>query len=451
MAIRIRTGANGSYKSSYVAYFTVFEALKAGRIVVTNISGMQPLEEIEKRFDVVFPSTAKLIRIFSRNAEGLELWQYFFCWAPIGALIVIDECQDIFSKNIGFDLRKIMYRPLSCFLDKLPKDYENLFNSRHIPVDLSDLNPSDVDDCGKAEYDDDGRILYPFSFNEGFMRHRHYNWDIELLSPDWRQIDSGIKACAEECFFHKGRDGYFWLRRKPYIFKHDKSVSAPSIPRSRDPNLFSKKIPLDAFLLYKSTSTGQARDSGQMNVLFSNPKLMSILLLLIFCMGVFIYGVSNLVFGSSSSFSASNSSQVVDTVSNKTTSLDGSDSQVDPSLSDRRDSDSSYDSSSVSSHRLESLQRMLTLPDILGVYYTGYTTRSTKNGFDFYVTLQAVTPEGVYNFSDTFLTANNISYVHYDDCLLKLTKDSIDVNVFCKPSGTQVPDSSQSSPQVKLF
>ncbi|MBF4290239.1 zonular occludens toxin domain-containing protein, partial [Vibrio anguillarum] len=70
-----------------------FEALKAGRVVVTNIEGMQPLDAIQKRLDIEFPSTTRLIRIFSRDAEGIELWQHFFCWCPLGALIVIDECQ----------------------------------------------------------------------------------------------------------------------------------------------------------------------------------------------------------------------------------------------------------------------------------------------------------------------------------------------------------------------
>ncbi len=41
MAITIRTGPNGSYKSAYTVYFVIFEALKAGRVVVTNIEGMQ--------------------------------------------------------------------------------------------------------------------------------------------------------------------------------------------------------------------------------------------------------------------------------------------------------------------------------------------------------------------------------------------------------------------------
>ncbi|MCD6725491.1 toxin, partial [Vibrio cholerae] len=47
MAIFIRTGANGSYKSAYVAYFVILEALKAGRVVVTNMQGFETLDVIE--------------------------------------------------------------------------------------------------------------------------------------------------------------------------------------------------------------------------------------------------------------------------------------------------------------------------------------------------------------------------------------------------------------------
>ncbi|MDT9693808.1 zonular occludens toxin domain-containing protein, partial [Streptomyces sp. P9(2023)] len=65
MAITIRTGANGSYKSSYVAYYVILEALKAGRVVVTNLEGMEPLDIIQERLDIEFPTTTRLIRIFS--------------------------------------------------------------------------------------------------------------------------------------------------------------------------------------------------------------------------------------------------------------------------------------------------------------------------------------------------------------------------------------------------
>ncbi|MBY8070951.1 toxin, partial [Vibrio fluvialis] len=144
-----------------------------------------------------------------------------------------------------------------------------------------------------------GRIIYPFSFNEGFMRHRKYNWDIELLSPDWGQIDTAIRACAEQCFFHKGNDGMFWAKRKPLIYKHAKNTTTPVIPKGKDPNVMSVKIPLDAFLLYKSTATGKAQQSGAVNVLYKNPKFLAAFAAGVGCIGYFLYGLSGLVLGTS--------------------------------------------------------------------------------------------------------------------------------------------------------
>lgn len=441
MAITIRTGANGSYKSAYAAYFVIFEALKAGRVVVTNIEGMQPLDAIQKRLDIEFPSTTRLIRIFSRDAEGIELWQHFFCWCPLGALIVIDECQDIFSKNIGFRMDKVFYRPLSEFLPKLPKDYESFFYSRYTPADMTNLDPSETDDRGRAEYDDQGRIIYPFSFNEGFQRHRKYNWDIELLSPDWGQIDSAIRAPAEQCFFHKGRDQFFWAKRKPYIYKHAKNTSTPVIPKGKDPNLTKKKIPLDAFLLYKSTATGIARASGALNVLAKNPALIAVFLIIILGIGYLTYGLSRLVFGSSSEIQDAQSNSTQSSVSQSSNVSNKADSSSNSSVSDGGNSNTAAGrtDSPSGSGRLDGLRSMLGLYDIQNLYYTGHTTKQGPNGFKFFITLEAKTPEGTYYFDDTFLAANDIKYAHYDDCLLKLTKDNMNLNVFCKPRALDAP------------
>lgn len=94
---------------------------------------------------------------------------------------------------------------------------------------------------------------------------------------------------------------------------------------------------------------------------------------------------------------------------------------------------------------------MLGLYDLQTLYYTGHTTQQSQTkGFQFFVTLEAKTPEGTYYLDDAFLRANDIAYVHYDDCLLKLTKENITINVTCKPILREaVPDASQ-PPQVKL-
>ncbi|MBF4317270.1 toxin, partial [Vibrio anguillarum] len=87
----------------------------------------------------------------------------------------------------------------------------------------------------------------------------------------------------------KGRDQFFWAKRKPYIYKHAKNSSTPVIPKGKDSNLIKKKIPLDAFLLYKSTATGIARSSGALNVLAKNPALIAVLLMIIFGIGYLTY------------------------------------------------------------------------------------------------------------------------------------------------------------------
>lgn len=450
MAIFIRTGANGSYKSAHVVYFTIFEALKAGRVVVTNIEGMQPLEVIEQRFDIKFPSTTRLLRIFSRDLKGKELWQYFFCWCPIGALIVIDECQDIYSKNIGFRMEKVFYRPLSDFLPYLPPDFENLFNSRHTPVDITKLLPSEVDDRGVAEYDSEGRIIYPQSFNEGFMRHRKYNWDIHLLSPDWGQIDTAIRACAEECYFHKGRDAYFFTKRKPYIYRHPKNVATLVIPKGKDPNVFTQKIPLEAHLLYSSTSTGKATPSGAINMLFKNPTILGSLILGVGSIGYFIYALSGLVFGSSETVQESSAQTSGVSATQSSTDLSQTSTKNAPSLPSSGDGNQAPNVSVTPANRIDSIKQMLGLYDLQSLYYTGHVTRQTKNSFQFFVTLEAKTPEGTYYLDDTFLRANDIAYVHYDDCLLKLTKENITINVTCKPILREAVTDASQPPQVKL-
>ncbi len=453
MAITIRTGANGAYKSSYVCHFVILPALKAGRVVVTNIEGMQPLEEIERRLDITFPSTAKLIRIFSRDKSGLDLWQHFFCWCPLGALIVIDECQDIFSKNIGFRMEKITSRPLSEFLDSLPKDYEAFFHSRYLPVDMSKLDASEVDDRGQAEYDEQGRIIYPFSFNEGFMRHRKYNWDIELLSPDWGQIDTAIRACAEQCFFHKGNDGMFWAKRKPYIYRHPKNTATPVIPKGKDPNVMTVKIPLEAFLLYKSTATGKSLSSGAVNVLYKNPKFLAAFALGIGCMGYFFYGLSGVVFGASEEDALSSTTSNQSQVSGSSNEMGQGGAKGSSNVPNGGNSNTSNtragDSVSNATGRLELIRQMLGLYEIQNVFYTGHVLQQSEQGVRFMVTLEANTPDGTYMFNDAFLKANNITYVHYDDCLLRLTKEAVQLNVFCKPKEKDLPQTTEQA-DIKL-
>ncbi|OBT09633.1 zonular occludens toxin domain-containing protein [Vibrio cyclitrophicus] len=454
MAITIRTGANGSYKSAYTAYFSIYQALKAGRTVVTNMEGMQPLAVIEERFNIQFPSTAKLFRIGSRDESGVHLWTHFFCWCPIGALIVIDECQDIFSKNVGFDIRKVKYKPLSDFITQsprdglLPKDYERFFNSRYTPANMDELQDSEIDDRGIAEYDSEGRIIYPHSFNEGFMRHRKYDWDIELLSPDWKQIDSGIKACANQNFFHKGRDQFFWTKRNPYILKHDKSVSTPVIPKKKDVNLTNQKIPLDSFLLYKSTGTGSAKQQLAMNTLFRSPKAILVFLLSIFCLGYIIYDLSNRYFETTETLEEAGQAISAAAVPEQDEILASKSSETTRNVRSSGDSNKGTNKDSLSH---VPIAEVLPFEGIKKAFVTGINF-SIKNGsIERQVSIEVEALDGFYSVNENFLKAYDITYDRIDDCLLKLNRGQLSKLITCRPyvAAAALPEVSRAD--VSLF
>ncbi|MFN1651142.1 zonular occludens toxin domain-containing protein [Vibrio rotiferianus] len=439
--ITIRTGGNGSYKSAYTAWFVILPALKAGRVVVTNFEGMQPLHVIEERLNIKFPSSAKLIRIFSRSQVGVELWQHFFCWCPLNALVVIDECQDIFSKRIGFDDKKVKYRPLSDFLEHLPDWYEDFFNSRHVPVDMTKLEESEIDDLGRAEYDESGRIIYPMTYNEGFMRHRKYNWDIELLSPSWKQIDDAIKECAEQAFYHKNRDKLFLYKRKPYIYQHPKNVSTPVIPNKKDPGLFTEKIPLEAHLLYKSTGTGDVTKSGGLNVLFRSPKMILTLLLMIICPVYVVYGLVDLLTENESEVSATEpqagvDSQTVQPVQAVSTNQASEGGAVLSGGGDLNPNSQQVRSGFVPVTDVlyfEGLERAY----LSGFHRTIYTSQRNgmpirSNRFD--VVINAYTKDGLYSINDRYLKAVDVTFEMIDECLMVLKQGELKSLITCEPN-----------------
>lgn len=458
MAITIRTGANGSYKSAYTSYFTILAALKAGKVVVTNIEGMQPLKSIEKRLNITFPSTAKLIRVTSRDKGGIYLWTHFFCWCPIGATIVIDECQDIFSKNIGFDMKKVFYKPLEEFITKdggkdglLPESYVDFFYSRYIPADMQALEESEVDDRGIAEYDEQGRIIYPHTFNEGFMRHRKYNWDIELLSPDWKQIDTAIRACGEQNFFHRGRDQFFWAKRKPYIFRHDNAVATPVIPRKKDVNLTTQKIPLDAFLIYKSTSTGAAKEAGAMNLFFRSPKAVGVFLLFFACVGYLIYALSGMVFGGSESVEESQAA-----TSTGSGAVTGSGSSVQSvQNADVLPNGGSGGQTGDNGRHATGLVTFFDVMPFEGVqkaFLTSTTLKKSPEGiFDVFLTFDVVTDDGVYSVNERFLAAHDVRYSIIDHCLIELSRGDKSRMLTCPPNQVVQQRDAPAQAEVKLL
>jgi zona occludens toxin len=258
MAIVIEHGPNGSYKTASVVWHRIVPALREGRCVVTNVLGMYPLEEIEEKLGEKFPDSARLFRIFAVADDTRELWRRWFHWMPIGALVVIDECQDIFSlsgwKSTGLDLQ-----PIDIYKNHLPASLIQYFKDTHDSF-RPEIRTCDTDDAGRLLLNADGSIIYPPNLNEAFSRHRHFNWDIVFVTPNLKEFNDLVRACAEVAYSYANKDSFFIRKRKPRIYEHPPKETG--IPGPRSP-VFTRHVPVAVHMLYKSTQTGATVKSGQ--------------------------------------------------------------------------------------------------------------------------------------------------------------------------------------------
>jgi len=262
MATKIFHGAPGSYKSSTVCWFELLPALVAGRLVVTNLQGVKTIEEISRELNIVFPASARLVRISSNNDLGRELIRNFFHWLPIGAFIFIDEIQDIYPNDRSFKATDYDYKSEGFWDDKLPPEVKALYHEKQklikSLVDISEFE----DDIGLSIFDDRDYIKYPPTLRESFMRHRHYNWDIVLATPDIKEVSGFIRSVCEAAFAHTSKDSapFPYFKRRPKVLEHLPSGNG-TVTKKGD-IVTNRKIPLDVFKIYKSTATGQNTKSG---------------------------------------------------------------------------------------------------------------------------------------------------------------------------------------------
>lgn len=262
MATKVFHGPPGSYKSSTAMWFEIVPALRSGRVVVTNLQGIKTLEEIQRELKEVFPSTARLLRISIGNDNGLLLMRNFFHWLPIGALIFLDEIQDIYPNDKSFKASDYDYKSEGFFDDRLPKDFIELYHHEQRKI-KSSIDVSDYeDDMGESLFDERDYLRYPRTLRECFMRHRHYNWDILLATPDIKEISAFVRSVCEVAYCHSSKDAIPipYYKRRPRILEHLPKTNGTSV--NKNDIVTFKKVPLDVFKLYKSTATGKSTKSG---------------------------------------------------------------------------------------------------------------------------------------------------------------------------------------------
>ena len=271
MAVIIRHGPAGSYKSATIVFKHVIAGLKEGRIVVTNVEGMYPLDYIKKKTGFKFPDSAQLVRIGSLNEDKQELWRNWFSWMPLDCLIVVDEIQSIYPDTFK---KELSLRDISDFTDDLPQNLIDLFHQQRTLITASDFDEGDTDDTGELRFNEDGSIIYPNTLNDAYKRHRKFNWDIVLGTPNIGEVSMKIRSVAEVAFAHRARDEFIFTKRKPRIFQHPPKQNGLTVKKD---DVTTLTVPLWSFLCYKSTQTGKQTKSGQGASPFKSPKFILIM------------------------------------------------------------------------------------------------------------------------------------------------------------------------------
>jgi zona occludens toxin len=94
------------------------------------------------------------------------------------------------------------------------------------------------------------------------MRHRHYNWDILIATPDIKEVSSFVRSVCEVAYCHSSKDAIPipYYKRRPRILEHMPKSNGTTV--GKNDIVYFKKVPLDVFKLYKSTATGKNTKSG---------------------------------------------------------------------------------------------------------------------------------------------------------------------------------------------
>lgn len=231
MPIKIHHGAPGSYKTSGAMSDDILPIINSGRLIINNVRGFTR-ERVLDNFPDFDDDKVNIMHIDTDEPKNRELMSKWFHWAPLGAFFVIDEAQMIF-----------------------PKKWDKKF--------IADLDYEGGEDKAYK----DGR---PHDWSTAWEKHRHYNWDFILTTPNIKLIRTDIRECSDGGFFHRDLASIgFKGAYKEYFHQ--------AITGHTGANVISyttKRINKDVFKLYKSTATDEFLYSNAGIKLWKDPKLL---------------------------------------------------------------------------------------------------------------------------------------------------------------------------------
>lgn len=170
-----------------------------------------------------------------------------FQWAPRGAFLIFDETQLVFPKS---------WRE---------KDLERF----EFPGGPEAAQAADR----------------PMGWLDAWTRHRHFNWDVVLTTPNIGYIRDDIRMTSEMAYKHSNL-AVIGIPGRYKEAQHDAQLNRPPA----DGTIIEyKRIRKQTFRLYKSTATGKTQDTKAGKSLLKSPKLVFLLALLAVTVGMLVY------------------------------------------------------------------------------------------------------------------------------------------------------------------
>ncbi|TRW98994.1 zonular occludens toxin family protein [Candidatus Methylobacter oryzae] len=257
MATSIHHGPPGSFKSFTLVQRFGIDALKQGRAIVTNIRGFNSVDRVIEQFpDEEFPDTAIIIWVDTRTKEGRAKMARWFHWVPFGAMIIIDEIQQIYPDRRDFKLESL---------------------DTYIPA------PGEViEDIGLAE----GR---PEDVFTAYDKQRHYNWDILASTTNIAKVKREIREVSEWAYRHRDISNLLpWYKNTWIEHQHDPENNGKSASHRVGSPAKYKADPR-IFKCYDSTATGNHIESTAGRSIFADRKILAMLALVAGCLCWFYY------------------------------------------------------------------------------------------------------------------------------------------------------------------
>ncbi|MGN0926636.1 zonular occludens toxin domain-containing protein [Ectopseudomonas mendocina] len=255
MSIKIHHGPNGSYKTSGAIQDDAVPALKEGRLIITNVRGFTLERVLQVMPDL--PESVDIINLDLEQQADMERMRTWFQWAPRGAFIIFDETQLVF-----------------------PKAWRE-----------RDLERFDFPGGSEAAQAADR----PMNWLDGWTRHRHWNWDVVLTTPNISYIRDDIRMTCEMAYKHSNL-AVIGIKGRYKEAQHDAQLNRPP---AEGTIIEYKRIKQDTFRLYQSTATGKTQDTKAGKSLLKSPKLL-FLLVFIACLFVALLSLGTPNFGAPS-------------------------------------------------------------------------------------------------------------------------------------------------------